>query len=155
MAYSAITKPTAGTAVSKADFGDKVCDNDAFFYSLRDSVVWIPLNGATALTSGDKAYYRVPAKLNGGTLAAVAAACKVSSSSGVVTLAVKNGSTAMLTTNITLDQSETDTLTAATAAVIDTDHDDLATGDLLEISVVSEGTGVTYCGVELTLRPAG
>ena len=154
MAYSAITKPTAGTGVSKANFGDKAADNDAYFYSLRDSVVWIPLNGATALTTGDKAYYRVPSKLNGGVLAGVAAACKVASSSGAVTLAVKNGSTSMLTTNITLDETETDTLTAATPAVINTSADDLAAGNLIEISVVGAGTGVTFCGVELTLRPA-
>ena len=154
MRPSAITKPTAGTGVSKANFGDLVIDFLNWLLGISDTVVWIPLNGATALTTGDKAYYRVPSKLNGGTLAAVAAACKVASSSGAVTLAVKIGSTSMLTTNITLDETETDTLTAATPAVIDTAHDDLATGNLIEISVVGAGTGVTFCGVELTLRPA-
>lgn len=154
MAYTAITKPTVGNPVSKSLQGDPLVDNDAYFYSLRDSIVYIPLNGATPLVTGDKAYYRIPGKLNGGVLHAVAAACKVPSSSGIVELAVKKGATSMLSTNITLDETETDTLTAATPAVIDTAHDDLATGNLIEISVVSAGTGVTYAGVELTLRPA-
>jgi hypothetical protein len=154
MAYSAITKPNIGDPVSKTDFGDKVVDNFAYLYPLRLTSIWIPLNGATALTTGDKAYLRIPAKLNGGVLSAVAAACKGASSSGVVTLLVKNGATSMLTTNITLDQSETDTITADVAAAIDGAHDDVATGNLIEISCSGAGTGVTYCGVELTFSPA-
>jgi len=152
MAWITITKPTVGTGVSKDLFGDDVVDNLERLHTLEDQCIWIPLNGATALVSGDKAYWRVPAKFNGGTLAGVAAGCKVASSSGAVVLTVKNGSTAMLSTNITLDQNETDTTTAATPAVISTPA--LATGNLIEISVVSAGTGVTYCGVELTVRPA-
>jgi hypothetical protein len=153
MAYTVITKPTAGTAVSKADFGDPVVDNFAYLYALRDEAVWVPLNGALDLALTDLAYFRIPAKLNGGTLISVAAHCKDASSSGAVTLAVKNGSTSMLTTNITIDQGEFDSSTAATAAVIDAANDDVATGDFIEISVVGAGTGVTYCGVELTFRP--
>jgi hypothetical protein len=152
MAWITITKPTVGTGVSKDLFGDDVVDNLERLHVLEDQCIWIPLNGATALVSGDKAYWRVPSKFNGGTLAAVAAGCKVASSSGAVVLTVKNGATAMLSTNITLDQNETDTTTAATPAVISTPA--LATGNLIEISVVSAGTGVTYCGVELTVRPA-
>lgn len=154
MAYTVITKPLSGANISKADFGDPVVDNFAYLYALRDEVVFVPLNGATALVSGDKAYFRIPAKLNGGLIVAVAAACKDASTAGDVELTIKNGATAVLTTNITLDQGETDTLTAAVPAVIDTDEDDVATGDFIEISVVSEGTGVTYCGVEITFRPS-
>jgi hypothetical protein len=154
MAYSVITAPNIGDPISKTDFGDKVVGNFAYLYPHRLVSIWIPLNGATALTTGDKAYLRIPAKLNGGVLSAVAAACKVGSSSGVVTLLVKNGATSMLTTNITLDETETDTLTALTAAVIDAANDDIATGNLIEISCSGAGTGVTYCGVELTFTPA-
>jgi hypothetical protein len=152
MAWITITKPTVGTGVSKDNFGDDVIDNLERLHTLEDQSIWIPLNGATALVTGDKAYWRVPAKFNGGILAGVAAACKAGSTSGAVTLTVKNGATAMLSTNITLDQNETDTTTAATPAVISTPA--LATGNFIEISVVSAGTGVTYCGVELTVRPA-
>lgn len=152
MAWITITKPTVGNGVSKDLFGDDVIDNLNRLHALEDQCIWIPLNGATPLVTGDKAYWRVPSKFNGGSLVGVAAACKVASSSGAVVLTVKNGTTSMLSTNITLDQNETDTMTAATPAVISSPT--LATGDFLEISVVSSGTGVTYCGVEITVRPA-
>ena len=154
MAYSVITKPTVGNGVSKANEGDKIVDNFAYLYALRNQSFYVPLNGATALVTGDKQYWRVPAKFNGGTLVGVAASCKVASTSGAVELAVKNGATSMLSTNISLDQNETDTLTAATPAVINPATSGLATGNFIEFSVVSAGTGVTYCGVELTVRPA-
>lgn len=153
MEFTPITKPTSGTSVKKGEFGDLVVDDLNYLYALRDMPVWVPLNGATPLVSGDKAYLRIPAKFDSGLLVKVEAHCKDPSSSGVVELAVKNGSTSMLTTNITLDQSETDTLTAASQAVIDTAHDDVAEGNFIEVSVVQAGTGVTYCGVELTFRP--
>ena len=153
-AWITITKPTVGTGVSKDLFGDDVVDNLERLHTLEDQSIWIPLNGATALVTGDKAYWRVPAKFNGGLLVGVAAACKAGSSSGAVVLTVKNGSTAMLSANITLDQNETDTLTSSAPGTINTAADDLATGNLLEISVISAGTGVTYCGVEITVRPA-
>lgn len=154
MAWITITKPTVGTGVSKDLFGDDVVDNLERLHTLEDQSIWIPLNGATALVTGDKAYWRVPAKFNGGRLVGVAAACKAGSSSGAVVLTVKNGSTAMLSANITLEQNETDTLTSSAPGTINTASDDLATGNLLEISVISAGTGVTYCGVEITVRPA-
>ena len=102
------------------------------------------------MTTSDKAYARIPAILNGCDLVAVAAMCKGASSSGAVTLTVKNGSTSMLTTNITLDVSEYDTLTAATPAVIDTANDNVATGAQIEVACSGAGTGVTYLIVELT-----
>jgi hypothetical protein len=157
--YTAITKPTVGNGVSKADEGDPMVDNFTRLHTLEDQAIWIPLNGATALVAGDKAYWRVPTKFNGGTLVGVAAACKVASTSGAVVLTVKNGATAMLSTNLTIDETETDTNTSSAAAVIDTAHDDLtndgaAAADLLEFSVVSPGASVTYCGIEITVRPA-
>jgi len=157
--YSAITKPTVGNGVSKADEGDKMADDLAYFYALLAQPIYIPINGATPLVAGDKQYWPVPRKYHLGTLTGVAAKCKDASTSGGVELAIKIGANSMLSTNITLDQNETDTNTAAVPAVIDTSHDDLhndgaAAADLVEISVVSAGTGVTYCGVELTVRPA-
>lgn len=152
MPFWSITKPTAGTGVSKANFGDLVVDCLNWLYGLRDMPIWIPVNGATSLTAGDKAYYRIPAKYNGGTIVGVSAACKGASTLGTVEFAVKNGSTSVMTTNPTLDQGETDTLTAATPPVINTAADDIATGNMIEISVVQAGTGVTYAGVEIILR---
>jgi len=55
----------------------------------------------------------------------------------------------MLSTNITIDVSEYDPLTAAIPAVIDAAEDDVATGDQIEVAVTGAGTGVTYCVAEL------
>jgi hypothetical protein len=41
----------------------------------------------------------------------------------------------MLTTKLTIDSTETDTSTAAAAAVIDTANDDVATGDRIAIDI--------------------
>lgn len=108
------------------------------------------LNGSTALATTDKAYFRIPASLNGASLTAVSAMCKVGSSSGTPTFTIKKGATAMLTTPLTIDQSETDSSTAATAAVIDNANKTVATGDQIEVAVSVSGTGVQYAVVELT-----
>jgi len=149
-----MTKPTVGNGVSKADEGDKMVDNFNRAHALEDQAIYIPLNGATALVAGDKAYWRVPEKYNGGKLVGVAAACKVGSTSGPVVLTAKKGATSMLSIDVTIDETETDTITSTSPGVIDTANDDLATGDFIEISVVSPGDSVTYCGFELTVRPS-
>lgn len=154
MAWTNITKPSVGTEVSKENFGDPIVDNFAYLYALRQMVVSIPLNGATPLTTSDKAYYRIPAKINGGVLYSVSASCKTASSSGGVTITVKNGVTSMLSTNITLDETKTDSTLSAVQPVVDTGADDVATTNQIEIAVTSAGSGVTYCSVELVFMPA-
>jgi uncharacterized protein YjdB len=146
----------ADAAQTAADAAQVDADVGVFLFGLRDLPVFIPLNGSTALTTNDKAYWRVPAKgpagVFNGTLVSVAAMCVGASSSGAVTLTVKKNGTTMLTTNITLDAGETDTLTADIAAVIAAGND-VTTGDHIAIEVSGSGTGVTYCGVELVFRP--
>lgn len=107
------------------------------------------------LTTGDgKAYVRIPSTMNGFDLVAVAAHVSTASTSGAVTVQVRNVTQAadMLSTRITIDQSEKDTLTAATPAVIDTGNDDVATGDEVAIDVDGAGTGVKGLFVELQFR---
>lgn len=107
----------------------------------------------SALTTGDaKAYFRVNAELNGYNLSAVAAAVTTVSSSGLPTVQIANVTDAvdMLSTKLTIDANETDSSTAATAAVIDTSKDDVATGDMLRIDVDVAGTGAKGLIVELT-----
>ena len=58
----------------------------------------------------------------------------------------------MLTTKITIDASEFTSYTAATAPVIDTGNDDVATGDLIAIDVDVAGTGAKGLGVILTFQ---
>jgi hypothetical protein len=118
------------------------------FY-LPTTVVEVGLNGSSVLTTSKKAYFRIPSRLNTWKLSAVAAMCKAASSSGIPTFTIKNGVQNMLTTNLTIDQSEFDSSTAATPAVIDTSHNTVATADQIEVACSVAGTGVTYVVVQL------
>lgn len=115
--------------------------------------------GGSAITTGNgKAYHRIPAELNGMNLVGVSASLSTVSSSGAVTVMVRrsrrSSATArtdadMLSTAITIDQSEFDTVDAATAAVINTSNDDVATGDHIYIDIDGAGTGAKGLLVEL------
>jgi hypothetical protein len=61
----------------------------------------------------------------------------------------------IFSTAITIDANETSSATAATAAVIDTDHDDLATADSLRVDVDGSGTGTKGLVVYLGARKPG
>ena len=103
------------------------------------------IDDATELTTGDgKLIFMVPAELNGLDLVDAQAAVTSVSSSGLPTIQVRNVTNAnvdMLSTRITIDQSEFTSYTAATPRVIDTAADNVATGDLIAIDVDVAGTG--------------
>lgn len=109
-------------------------------------------DGATALAVGDgKAYFRVPAEMNGMNLVSVGASLVTRSTSGTPTIQIARGRQAnattahaftdMLSTRITIDANEYDSKDAAAAAVIDAAADDIATGDLIRVDVDVIGTG--------------
>jgi hypothetical protein len=116
------------------------------------------LNGATALALTDKAYFDIPAEMNGwkltGWFMAVgdSAAATGASTSGIPTLTVKNGSVSMFSTNPTVDAGEYTSATAATPAVIDTNHNTVATNDQIKVEVSVAGTGVAFCRLLLKFQ---
>lgn len=108
-----------------------------------------------AITTGDgKAYFRINSILNGYNLVAVAAHVTTASSSGNPSIAIYNVTQTadMLSTNITIDANEKDSKDATTPAVIDTNNDDVATGDELRIDIDGAGTGTKGLIVELTFQ---
>jgi hypothetical protein len=108
------------------------------------------------LTTGDgQIITMIPASLNGLNLTAVAGFVTTVSSSGLPTVQIRNVTDAvdMLSTKLTIDASEFTSYTAATAPVIDTAHDDVATGDLIAIDVDVAGTGAKGLGIVLTFGP--
>lgn len=113
------------------------------------------LNGSTALTTSNKAYFRIPAAFNGMNLVSVSASVGTgaagASSSGTPTFTVKNvtDSVQMLSTSLTVNVSAYTSASASVPAVIDTTKDDVATDDLIEVAVTTSGTGVTYAVVLL------
>ena len=89
-----------------------------------------------------KAYIRIPSKLNLWTLSDIQVMVYTAGTTGTTDIQIRNKTDAvdMLTTKATIDSGETDTLTAATPAVIDTTHDDVATGDVIAIDVDAVST---------------
>ena len=108
-----------------------------------------------AITTGDgKAYWRVPSTLAGFNLVAVAAQVTTVSSSGLPTVQIHNltDTADMLSTALTIDASELDSSTAATAAVINTATDDVTTGDQIRFDIDVAGTGTKGLMVEMQFR---
>lgn len=96
------------------------------------------LDAATDTAVGDgKAFFRVPAELNGMNLTGVAACVYTAGTTNTTDIQIRNmtDSVDMLSTKMTIDSTETDTATAATPAVIDTTKDDVVTGDKLVIDI--------------------
>lgn len=110
-----------------------------------------------ALSTGDgKAFVVIPATLNGYILTGVMAAVTTASTSGNPTIQlarVRSGTAVdMLSTRITIDANEATSTTAATAAVINTANDDLATADFIRVDLDVAGTGTRGLIVSLTLE---
>lgn len=101
------------------------------------------VDSATNTSTGDgKAFFRVPAELNGMNLTGVSASVYTAGTTGTTDVQIRNKTDTadMLSTVITIDSGETDTSTAATAAVVDTNNDDVATGDIIAIDVDAVST---------------
>jgi len=110
---------------------------------------------ATALTTGDgKIIFMIPEEMNGMNLVKAHAMVSTVSSSGTPTIQIRNvtDSVDMLSTKITIDASEYTSYTAATAPVIDTSKDDVATGDRIAIDVDVAGTGAKGLTIFLAFR---
>ena len=111
------------------------------------------IDDTTTLTTGDgKIIFCIPASLGGCDLTGAHAFVTTVSSSGLPTVQIRNVTQTadMLTTKISIDASEFTSYSAATAPVVDTGNDDVATGDLIAIDVDVAGTGAKGLGVILT-----
>lgn len=113
------------------------------------------IDDATVLTTGDgKFHFFIPAELNGYNLVTAHAGVSTVSSSGTPTIQIANVTQAadMLSTRITIDANEKTSYTAATAPVIDTSNDDVATGDELRIDSDVAGTGAKGLAILLAFQ---
>jgi hypothetical protein len=111
-------------------------------------------SGSGAITTGDgKVYMRVPPELNGMNIISVGLATTSPSTSGVITASIERGRQSSagsahtwvdtLSTSITIDANEYDSKDGATAPVINSSNDDVATGDLLRVNIDTVGTAPT------------
>lgn len=109
----------------------------------------------TALAAGDGAmYFTIPQELDGMNLVSVGAHVYTASSSGAVTVQIHNATDTadMLSTAITIDATEKDSLTAATPAVINAATDDVATADEIRVDIDGAGTGAKGLEIRLGFR---
>lgn len=102
-------------------------------------------NDSQDVATGDGAgdlFFRVPSTMNGMNLVSVSASVQTAGTTGTTDIQVHNVTQAadMLSTVITIDSGETDSITAATAPVIDTANDDVATGDQIRVDVDAVST---------------
>lgn len=142
---------TTGTDTTRALTADGLAGSD---YGKTVVSILVSDPNGDAITTGDgKAYWRVPDTIDTYVPVAVAAAVTTASSSGIPTVQIHNVTQAgdMLTTKLTIDASETDSSTAATAAVIDP-LVNVRTGDMLRIDIDVSGTGTKGLIVELTFQ---
>jgi len=116
-------------------------DGSDILSEAREEVVTIELAGSGALPASqtDAAYYRVPWAA---TLTAVKANRNGVNTNGSVTIDVNENGTSVLSTEITIDQNESSSLTAATPAVISDSaiaNDALLTFDIDSANTSDEG----------------
>jgi hypothetical protein len=135
-----------------------VTDALAGSYAGTKSVSIQIAEGTTDLATGDgQAYFMVPAELNGMNLVGVRAGVVTAGTTGTTDFQIHNltQTADMLSTKLTIDSGETTSATAATAAVIDTANDDVATNDVLRIDVDAVSTTAPAGGfITLSFRKA-
>lgn len=136
-----------GTDADRAVTPDALAGSN---YGIEYMQVALFAPGTDAATGDGAAYIHIPPKLNGWNLVYVHALNAVAGTTGTQDIQIANVTDAvdMLSTKLTIDSTEVGSNTA-TAAVIDTTKDDVATNDILRIDVdavqttAGKGTVVT------------
>jgi hypothetical protein len=135
---------------------DGLGSNKTFVLNSSAKVVQLKIfDEATTVTTGDgKLIFMIPPELNGMNLVDADAYVTTVSSSGLVSVQIRNVTDAvdMLSTVISVDSSEFTSYTAATPPVINTSTDDVVTGDLIAIDVDGAGTGAKGLGINLAFE---
>lgn len=153
------SETTTGTDATRAVTPDGLAGSD---YGKRVVNILVSDPTGSAITTGDgKACFRVPSVMNGWNLVTVSGSLSTVSSSGLPTFQIRRSrrSTAttrtdadMLSTKLSIDASEFDSVDATTAVVIDTANDDVNTGDMIYIDIDVAGTGAKGLVAELTFQ---
>jgi hypothetical protein len=104
----------------------------------------------TNLTTGTaKVTFRAPVAF---LLTAVAASVNTAPTGSTLIVDINNGANSTLSTKLSIDASEKTSATAASAAVIDTAHDDIAADAEITIDIDQIGSTVAGKGLKVILR---
>ena len=107
----------------------------------------------SSLFAGDGiATFTIPAELDGFKLSRAEMAVKTASSSGLISAMIRNVTLAydMLSTAITIDETELNSYSAATPSVVNPSYNTVSTGDTISIDIDSAGTGTKGGDIILT-----
>jgi len=142
------TAVTTGKINANAVTADKMSDSN-----ILSRILEIHVTDTTLAVGDTAATFFIPAELNAFDLIKAEACVKVADTAGIPTIQIRNVTDAadMLTTKITIDSGEKTSYTAATASVIDTGNDSVATGDEIAIDIDS-GTSAEDLYVILTFK---
>jgi hypothetical protein len=147
--YASVAEINTGTEVAKSVSPDALAGSNM---GTRGFNIYCVEAGIVLTTGDGKGYARVPAFLNGHDIVGVAATLmghESTSGEPIVQIAIgrqANATTAhayedLLSTRITIDATEWDSKDATAAAVIDADHHNILTGDLIRVDCDGAGTG--------------
>ena len=143
---------TTGTDTGRTVTPDALAGSVVFGTRYVQCVVF---DFATDIAEGNgKFYFHIPAGLNGMDLVEVHSEVITAGNGSTIDVQIHNATDGsdMLSTSLTIDNTETGSDTAATAAVIDTGEDDVATNDLIRIDVDGNGGDTTIAkGLIVTL----
>jgi hypothetical protein len=138
-----ITSDAASNALSK--IGDRSAIWD------RKTMILKPMDFSTAVADGDGMRVAIPGDLSGFDLVSAGAHVWTPATSGTMQIRISNITAAseVLTSNMTIDSTESDTVTAASQVVIDMGEDDVQTG--VEYRVYASDAASGASGLEFRL----
>jgi len=155
--YNLVPKTSAaeintGTDANKQVTADAIAGSNVGTAKIQIAVI----PAGTALTVGDQKFvFVVPLELNGMNLVDADASLTGVVATGAtlpnISLYNKTDSVDMLSTPITIDASEWNSYTAAAQPVIDAAHDDVATGDRIEINIDAVGNTTPGYGLNVMM----
>ena len=142
---------TTGTETAKAISPDALAGS---VYGKRVVCLKVIAEGTTLTTGDGKMYFTIPSELHGYNLVDADAVVYTVSSSGTPTVMIHNltDTQDILSTAITIDETEYASYNAATQPVINTSYDDVITGDRLRVDVDVAGTDTKGLDVFLTFQ---
>ena len=138
-----LTTPTINTINTSTNTDLTLSPNGTGLIKGKTTVELEVFSSGTDTETGDaKRFFRIPGELDGMNLVGIAGAVYTAGTTGTTDIQIRNKTQTadMLTTKLTIDSGETDSSTAATAAVIDTANDDVAEADIIAIDIDAVST---------------
>lgn len=148
MAYTAVPTVNTGDPWSASDHNTYIKDNLAYLKTEADKIntkysTLVVVSPAVSCAVGDSAIQLpIPESVNGWNLTGIKGYVVTAGVTGTMDIQIRNATQTadMLSTKLTIDAGETSSNTAATAAVIDTNNDDVATNDIICVDIDAVNT---------------